>query len=209
MAARCAAAAAIWEALYGNAGEAHRQGNAALAMSKGRDTQFLTALALAVSGDSTRARILTEDLEKRYPEDTVARFNYLSTLRAQLALNSGNAVKAVDILGAASPYELGVAGSSTFVANLYPVYVRGQALLASGNGIEAVAEFHKILDWPGVVVNEPIGALAYLGLGRANAMAGQTAAARAAYGKFLELWKKADEDIPVLKQAKAEYQKLQ
>lgn len=206
--ARCEAAAAIWEALYGNVAEARRQSNAALAASKGRDIHYLAALALAMTGDSARARTVTEDLEKLYAEDTIVRFSYVPTLKAQLTLNSGNAVKAVEILSAAAPYELGISGSTSFVANLYPVYVRGQALLTSGQGIQAAAEFQKIVDWSGVVVNEPIGALAYLGLARANVAAGRAGEARAAYEKFLDLWKSADTEIPVLKQARAEYQKV-
>src|SRR5262249_16684327 len=115
---------------------------------------------------------------------------------------------AVETLNVSAPYELGISGSTSFVANLYPVYVRGQALLATGQGIQAAAEFQKILDWPGVAVNEPIGALAHLGIGRANVVAGRAAEARSAYGKFLELWKSADADLPVLKQAKAEYERM-
>lgn len=109
----------------------------------------------------------------------------------------------------ALPYELGVPGNETFWTNLYPVYVRGEAFLAAGQGTQAAAEFRKILDWPGVVVNEPIGALAHLQLGRAYAMQGDTAKAKAACGDFLTLWKGADTDIPILKQAKAEYAKFE
>jgi eukaryotic-like serine/threonine-protein kinase len=208
MEARSEAAAAIWEALYGNVAEARRHSNAALAVSKGRDTQYLATLALAIAGDAARAKNETEDLEKRYAEDTIARFNYVPTLKAQLALNQGNGVKAVEILSAAAAYELGISGSTSFVANGYSVYVRGQALLASGQGVRAASEFQKILDSPGVVVNEPIGALAHLGLGRANVTAGRAAEARGAYEKFIQLWKDADADVPVLKQAKAEYDRL-
>src|SRR5262249_13882744 len=157
------------------------------------------ALALAISGDAAGPRSVSEELEKRYPEDTIARFNYTPALRAQLALNAGNRVKAVEILAAASPYELGVAANTTFLANLYPVYIRAQALLGSGQGVQAAGEFQKILDWPGVAVNEPIGVLAHLGLARANVSMGRTAEARASYGKFLELWKDADGDIPVVR----------
>jgi ATP/maltotriose-dependent transcriptional regulator MalT len=167
-------------------------------------------LALAFSGDSARARTLADDLDKRFPEDTIVRFNYLPTLRAQLALNTPNgAATAVEALAVASPYELGVPGDSTFWTNLYPIYVRGQALLASRQGTQAAAEFQKILDWPGVVVNEPISALAHLGLARAYILAGDTAKSRAAYNAFLTLWKEADPDIPVLIAAKSEYAKLQ
>jgi tetratricopeptide (TPR) repeat protein len=118
--------------------------------------------------------------------------------------------QALDILEVAAPYELGLPAFSFFNwPNLYPVYVRGEAYLAARKGSEAAAEFQKILDHRGVVLNEPIGALAHLQLGRAYSLQGETAKARAAYQDFLTLWKDADPDIPILKQAKAEYAKLQ
>ena len=209
MAAGCEAAAALWEALYGNSSEAREHVTATLAQSNGRDAQYIAALALAMIGDSAHARTLAEDLEKRFPADTIVRFNYLPTLRAQVALSTPNSgAKAVEELAAATPYELGVPGNSTFWTNLYPVYVRGEALLASHQGAQAAAEFQKILDWPGVVVNEPIGALAHVGLARSYALAGDTAKSRAAYDDFFALWKEADADIPVLKNAKAECAKI-
>jgi hypothetical protein len=163
-----------------------------------------------LAGDSTRAKSLTDDLDKRFPEDTIVRFNYLPTLRAQIALGlPGNGAKAVEGLAVASPYELGVPGSNTLRTNLYPVYVRGEALLDSHQGSAAAAEFQKILDWPGVFVNEPIGALAHLGLARSYALTGDAAKSRAAYNDFLTIWKDADPDIPVLLQAKSEFAKLQ
>ena len=207
MSADCEAAAALWEALYGNASEARQRVAKSLTKVNGRDVQYVAALALALIGDSARAKSLTGDLDKRFPEDTVVRFNYLPTLRAQLAL-PGNGAKAVEILAAASPYELGVPGSRTLRTNLYPIYVRGEALLTSRQGALAATEFQKILDWPGVVINEPIGALARLGLGRAYALADNSAKARAAYEGFFRLWNEADPDIPILKQAKTEYAKL-
>jgi len=209
MAAGCESAAALWEALYGNASEARQRAGGTLAQSNGRDAQFVAAIALALIGDSARAQALAEDLQKRFPEDTIVRFNYLPTLRAQLALAVPNdGAKAVSTLTAASQYELGVPGSSTFWANLYPVYIRGEAFLAALQGTQAAAEFQKILDWPGVVVNEPIAALAHLELARSYALAGDVVRSRAAYQDFLTLWKDADPDIPILKQAKAEYAKL-
>jgi len=115
----------------------------------------------------------------------------------------------VDVLSSVTPYELGVPGSSNFWTNFYPVYVRGQAFLASHQGTRAAGEFQKILDWPGVVVNEPIAALAHLGLARSYDLAGEASKSRAAYQDFLTLWKYADPDVPVLIAAKAEYAKLQ
>jgi len=209
MAAGCESAAALWEALYGNPAEVRQRVKATLAESNGRDAEYAVALALAIIGDSTFARKFTNDLAKRFPEDTVVRFNYLPTVEAQLALNpSNNSTKAIQALAVSSPYELGVPGSDTFWNNLYPVYVRGQALLASRDATRAAAEFQKILDWPGVVVNEPIGALAHLQIGRAYAMQGDTAKAKAAYQDFLTLWRDADPDIPILIAAKAEYANL-
>jgi tetratricopeptide (TPR) repeat protein len=200
---------ALWEALFGNGSQAQKQVVGTLAHSKGRDAQFTAALALAMSGDVANAGAVTADLEKRFPEDTVVRFNYLPTLRAQLALNvPKNGLKAVETLAAASPYELGVPGGDTFCTSLYPVYVRGEAFLAVRLGPQAAAEFQKILDWPGVVFNEPLGALAHLGLARAYALQGDTSKEKSAYQKFLTLWKDADPDIPILKQAKAEYDKV-
>ena len=210
MAAGCQSAAALWEALYGNASQARQRAAGTLAQSNGRDSQFVAAFALALIGDSARAQALTDDLQNRFPQDTVVQFNYLPTLRAQLALTlPNNAARAVDALSSATPYELGVPGSSIFWTNLYPVYVRGQAFLASREGTRAAAEFQKILDWPGVAVNEPIAALAHLGLARSYELAGDAPKSRAAYQDFLTLWKYSDPDVPVLNAAKAEYEKLQ
>jgi eukaryotic-like serine/threonine-protein kinase len=143
-------------------------------------------------------------LARRFPEDTVVQSNYTRTIRAQLALNRNNSSKVIEVLQAAAPYEL---ASWLFV--LYPTYVRGEAYLAARHGGEAAAEFQKILDHRGIVLNEPIGALAHLQIGRAYAMQRDIVKARAAYQDFLTLWKDADPDIPILKQAKAEYARLQ
>jgi len=210
MEAGCEAAAALREALYGNAVDARRHAVSTLASSNGRDAQYVVALALALTGDSGGGKALADDLVERFPDDTVVRFNYVPTLRAQLALNSSeNGAKAVEALAAASPYELGVPGDDTFWASLYPIYIRGQAFLAAHQGDQAAAEFQKIVDWRGVVASEPIGALAHLGLARAYALAGNTAKSRAAYESFFTLWKDADTDIPVLQQAKTEYSRIQ
>jgi hypothetical protein len=209
MAAGCAAAAALWEALYGNIAKAKERVYGTLALSNGRDAQYVAALALALNKDEGGARLLLEDLEKRFPEDTIVRFNYLPTLRAQLALIYPNgAAQAIEALSVASPYELGIPGSSTFWTNLYPVYVRGEAYLTAHQGRLAAAEFQKIQDWPGVVVNEPIAALAQLGQARAYVETGDMRKGREAYDRFFALWKDADGDIPVLHEAQWEYQKL-
>jgi len=204
VAASYQADAALQEGLFGITGEARQLAAAALGLSTGRDVQYQAALALALAGDAGRAPELAGDLGKRFPEDTIVRFNYLPTLKAQLALSRNNAPNAIQILQSTAPYELG-----SVAAALFPIYVRGEAYLAAHRGSEAVVEFQKILDHRGIVVNEPIGALAHLQLGRAYAMQGDTSKTKASYQDFLTLWKGADPDIPILKQAKAEYAKLQ
>ena len=157
-----------------------------------------------------RCQKLVDDLEKRFPEDTLVRFSYLPGLRALLALNHREPAKAIDLLQAAASYELGWQGFASvgFVGSLYPVYVRGEAYLAAGRGAEAAAEFQKILDHRGIVSSDPIGALARLESGRAYALSGDRSRAKTAYQNFLALWKDADPDIPVLKLAQAEYASL-
>src|SRR3989442_3448718 len=167
------------------------------------------ALALAYAGGAGQAQALADDLGKRFPQDTIVQFNYLPTLRAKLALVHANPQEALVILGAASPYELGLPAYDFYNwPNLYPVYARGKAYLAAHRGSEAAKEFQKILEHRGIVLNEPIGALAHLQLGRAYALQGDTTKSRGAYLDFLTLWKDADPDIPIFKQAKAEYAKL-
>jgi eukaryotic-like serine/threonine-protein kinase len=202
------AGAALHEALYGNVSEARQRAAAVLALSTGRDAQDGAALALAFAGNTVRAQALADDLAKRFPEDTNVLFNYLPTLRAQLALNRNNPSKAIEALKAAAPYELGTPGNSEFSLDLYPVYVRGEAFLASHQGSEAAAEFQKIIDWPGVVQSAPIGALAHLEIARAFAQAGDTEKSLVQYREFLTLWKNADPDLRIFKEANAEYKKL-
>lgn len=198
------ASAALREALFGNAAESHALASAALTRSTGRDVQYGAALALALAGNAAKAQKLADDFAMRFPEDTIVQFSYLPTLSAALALVHNNSSKAIQSLQAALPYELG----SPFLFPLYPVYMRGKAYLAADKGSEAVTEFGKIIEHRQIVINEPIGALAHLELGRAYSLQGDTAKAKAAYQDFLTLWKDADPDIPVLKQAKAEYAKL-
>jgi DNA-binding winged helix-turn-helix (wHTH) protein/predicted Zn-dependent protease len=200
--------AAMWEALLGNAPEARQRAAATLGLSTGRDVQDGAALALALAGDTARAQVLADDLAKRFPEDTNVQFNYLPTLRAQLALSRNDPSKAIEALKAAAPYELGTPGNGEFSPALYPVYVRGETYLAAHQGSEAAVEFQKILDHRGVVQNGPIGALAHLALARAFAQAGDTEKSLAQYREFLTLWKEADPDLRPLKEAKAEYKKL-
>jgi DNA-binding winged helix-turn-helix (wHTH) protein/tetratricopeptide (TPR) repeat protein len=201
------AEAAVREALAGYADLAKQRARTALALSNGRDVEALSAVALGRAGDSAHAMRLADDLGKRFPEDTIMQFNYLPTIRATVWLRDRNAAKATETLAATAPYELGGA-VEIFHFVLYPVYLRGEAYLAAKQGTAAAAEFQKILDHPGVVRSEPIGALAHLELGRAYALSGDTGKAKSAYTDFLTLWKDADPDTPILKEAKAEYAKL-
>ena len=202
---------ALWEGFFGNAPEASRNAMAARELSKGREVEYGAAFALALAGDSFRSQTLANDLERRYPEDMSVRFSYLPALRALLALNHSEPSKAIELLQIVVPYDLGAPHSSFdgFFGTLYPVYVRGEAYLAAHQAAQAAAKFQKILDHRGIVVSDPVGALAHLQLGRAFALSGDKTKAKTAYQDFLALWKDADPDIPILKQAKAEYAKLQ
>ena len=199
--------AALREAELGNAAFAKQGVAAALALSPGRDVEIVTALTLARIGDTPRAAALAEKLEKSYPTNTLLKAYWLPTINAAIEISKRNSSQALADLEPAAPYELGEAVA--FINNLYPAYVRGQAYLLAHNGTAAAAQFQKLLDHRGIVVNFVTGSLAHLQIGRAYAMAGDTAKAKAAYQDFFNLWKDADPDIPILKQAKAEYAKLQ
>ena len=204
------AVSALREALVGEATRARQQATVARQRPTGRDKDYGVALALAYAGESNEAQAVADELDKKFPEDTIVQFNYLPTLRAKIALGHSNPLQAVEALSAAAPYELGMPAISYHNwPNLYPVYVRGEAYLAAHQGGAAAAEFQKILDHRGIVLNEPIATLAHLGLGRAYALLADTAKARGAYQDFFAIWKDADPDIPILKEAKAEYAKLQ
>jgi len=200
---------ALRESLMGNAGQARQRTAAALKLSNGRDVQAAAALALAFAGDLGRSHALATDLARRFQEDTIVQVSHLPTVRALLELSHHNFSGAIDAARAAAPYELGYPSQVEYSQALYLIYVRGQAYLGLRRGSEAAVEFQKILDHRGIVLNEPIGVLAHLQLGRAYAMQGDTAKAKAAYQDFLTLWMDADPDIPILKEAKAEYAKLQ
>jgi eukaryotic-like serine/threonine-protein kinase len=212
---------ALREAAFGNAAEAKQAASEALKLApESPGVNAEAALAFALAGDSARAGSLAQDLNKRFPLDTHMQSLWIPAIRAQLALNKKNATEGINDLKPAT--ELIEFGLIAFVANLsclYPTYIRGEAYLASGQGKEAAAEFQKILDHSGIVWNCWTGVLAHLGVARANATESRTSegadadAARvralAAYKDFLTLWKDADPDVPILKQAKAEYAKLQ
>jgi tetratricopeptide (TPR) repeat protein len=200
------AGASIREALFGNATEAKAGALAAVALSRDREVEYCAAYALAIAGETSQAQGLADDLARRFPENTVVRFSYLPVLRARLALNHGDAAKAIEELQLAIPYELGAARD--FCGALHPVYVRGEAYMAAGKGAEAAAEFQKILDHRGIVGSEPVGALAHLQIGRALALSDETDKAKNAYEDFFQAWNGADSEIPILKQARVEYMNL-
>jgi tetratricopeptide (TPR) repeat protein len=202
--------AALREAEVGNTAQARQQATSALAVASTRDLQVLAALALARGGDTARAQTLADDLNKRSPLDTMLNGYWLPTIRAAIALDGKHPEKAVELLQAASAYELGQPPPAAQVGGtLYPVYVRGEAYLGAGQGQQAAAEFQKLIDHRGIVLNFMLGALAHLQLGRARVLSGDKESARKDYQDFFALWKDADPDIPILKQAKAEYAKLQ
>src|ERR1700730_2149521 len=203
------AMAGLREGLLGNTAKGLEQTRMEMTPLSGPDVYYGFGLASAYAKDAKATQRFVEGFEKGFVEDTDVQFNYLPTLRARLALIHSNPQQAIDSLEIAAPYELGLpAGGFYNWPNMYPVYVRGEAYLAAHQGSEAAAEFQKILDHRGIVLNEPIGALAHLQLGRAYALQGDTTKARTAYQDFLTLWEDADPDIPILKQAKAEYAKL-
>jgi len=202
---------ALREALFGNPTRAKAAALEAQKLSKGSDIEGLIALTLALAGETQQAQKLAADLDARFPEDTLVQSSYLPAIRGEIALQEKNPELAIEALRPASSHELAQPklANLTQILGMLPVYLRGQAYLALQKGPEAAAEFQKLIDHRGVVVNAPTGALAHLGLGRAYALAGDNAKARAAYEDFLALWKDADPDIPILQQAKAEYAQLQ
>jgi DNA-binding winged helix-turn-helix (wHTH) protein/tetratricopeptide (TPR) repeat protein len=197
---------AVREALFGNAADARKRASESLQKAKDKEVEYGAAFALALSGDSRRSQTIADSLEKQYPEDTSVKFSYLPTLRALLALNHHDPATAIDLLQIAVPHELGTPQSADygFFGALYPVYVRGQAQMAAGRGSEAAAEFHKIISHRGIVVNDPVGALARLQYARALVLIGEKDRAKAAYQDFLNLWKEADRDLTLLKEAQIE-----
>ncbi len=198
---------AQWEAEFGFSDVAKRDTQQSLARNRNADVKSMAAVALARAGDNKRALQLTEELEREFPERSLMRLYWVSSIRAGVELNKGNPAGAVLLLQAAEPYE---ASSDVTIqgTTLYPAYIRGAAYLALRDGSKAEAEFKKFIDHPGLLANCPLAALARLGLARAYALQGDKGKAKAAYEDFLQLWKDADPQIPIYKQAKAEYGKL-
>jgi len=185
----------------------------ALAMAPGLQVRTLAALTFARAAEGKRAVVLADDLNRQNSADTLLHAYWLPTIRAAVELGRHKPAGAVDLLQAAGPYELGSPSTPTNNVYPYPIFVRGEAYLLAGESDRAAAEFQKIIDHPGVVVNSPLGALARLDLARAYALDGATDPAardkaRTAYQDFLTLWKDADPDVPIYKQAKAEYARL-
>lgn len=203
-------AAAVTEALYGYPDESSRHSFAAGQMVSGRDVDFGPAFALALSGNSSSALAIVTRLEEQYPEDTCVRFSYAPALRALLAMSQGRPEKAIELLTVSKAYELAQTGVSAHVryGAMYPTYVRGLAYLQFDSPREAAAEFQKMLDHSGLLLADPIGPAARLQLARALRDSGEMARAKAVYSEFLTLWKDADPDIPLLKQAKTEFARL-
>jgi serine/threonine protein kinase/tetratricopeptide (TPR) repeat protein len=219
---------AVWQAIgaqrdaaFGNPAEARQSATEALKLApQSQAVEVEAALAFALAGDTARAESLAQDLGKRFPLDTQMQSLWLPAIQAQLALDKKNPASALTVLQAAAPpIELGQINFVNNISCLYPTYVRGEAYLAAGQGKEAAAEFQKIIDHSGIVWNCWTGALAHLGVARANALQARSSSgadadlarsrALAAYKDFLTLWKDADPDVPILKEAKAEYAKLQ
>lgn len=206
-------ARAVWHALFGARAEAQRSAAAALSLFRGRDADYGPAFALAVLHDSAQAHQIAAELEMRYPEDTCVQFSYLPALRGLDALNRGDPAKALEMTQAGALYELAVPGTAyftgaSFFGALYPVYVRGLAYSRMDRYREAAAEFQKILDHPGITLNDPIGPMARLGLARALGASGDRAKSAAAYKDLLTLWKDADPGLPVFEEAREECAKL-
>jgi len=206
--------AAVWrayeglrEAEFGNAAEARKLAAQAMALTAGRDVQILTALTYARAGDPAAAEKLADQVDRESPLDTMIQGYWLPAIRAAIELDRKNTQKAIDLLQPASNYELGQPSQAP-CGIMSPIYLRGLVYLTKGSGQEAAVEFRKYLDHRGLYLNYPLGALAQMQLARAWTLAGDQGAARKAYGDFFAIWKDADADIPVLKEAKAAYAKL-
>jgi len=209
-AANYLAAEGVYEAVYGNADAAKRDAEAALKLSSGRDVEYSAGFALALAGEYARTQELANDLEKRFQEDTFVRFSYLPTLRGLLALHKNDTAKALDALAPAIPQELAQTGISffAFFGNLYPAYVRGEAYMGAKRYAEAIAEYRKLVDHPGIVLSDPMGMMARLQLARAYMASGDRANAAATYKQLMEAWSGADADLARVKAAGEEYAKL-
>jgi eukaryotic-like serine/threonine-protein kinase len=209
-AAQFAIRSALWEAFFGNAREAEEGAATALGLAGNREVEYGAAVASGLAGDSRQAEALADRLESGFPEDTSVRFSYLPVIHAILALNRNDPAQAIHALEQAIPYELGSPRCAVvgFYGSLYPILFRGEAYLAAGKGPEAAREYQKLIDHRGVMIGDPVSALAHYGLARSYALSGDASKARNQYKEFLALWKDADPDLPVLQKARAELTKL-
>ena len=208
-AAQFAGAHAVWSALFRIRDEARSSAAAAIALYRGRDADYGPALALELLNDSAQAKTIRIGLEKRYPDDTSVQFSYLPVLRGLEALNRNDPAKALEMTQAATPYDLAVPGTAywagaSFFGALYPIYVRGLAYSRMRRHREAAAEFQKILDHPGITLNDPIGPMARLELAKALAASGDRAKSAAVYKDLLSIWTDADPNVPVVVEARAD-----
>ena len=204
-------AAATWlangayrEALFGNASEAKVLIAQALAVSQGRDVQIAAALTFAEIGDAAQAQKIADKLAADAPLDTLMQSYWLPSIRATLALRKGDPARSIALLDVATPYEFGLEN----VGCMVPIYLRGMALLKAGKTTEAAAELNRVLAHRGVAGTSSVTALARLQMARALAMSGDKAGARVAYQDLLSLWKQADPDLPLLRQAQSEYEHI-
>ena len=202
---------ALWEAFFGNAREAKQAMSSALALANNRELEYGAAIVAGLAGDSKQAQALADHLETEFPEDTSVRFSYLPVIHSIVALSHNDPVRAIDALQPAIPYELGAPRCSVviFFGALYPILFRGEAYLAGHKGPEAAREFQKLLDHRGPMIGDPVAVLAHLGLARSYALSGDASNARNQYKEFLALWKDADPDLPVLREARTEFARLQ
>jgi DNA-binding winged helix-turn-helix (wHTH) protein/tetratricopeptide (TPR) repeat protein len=208
---RFEAAAALREAFYGNAAAAADDVQRALSHSKGRDAQYGAAFALALIGRTHAAEELALNLQTRYPENTSVLQHYLPTLRAAIALSENQPALALQMLSSSGSVDMGMpqSGFTGYYGTLYPILLRGRALQNLGRPAEAAREFEKITGHPGMVVNDPVGSIAYLDLARASRFAGDVKSARAAYSTVLGLWDGADDDVAMIDAARRESSAIQ
>jgi DNA-binding winged helix-turn-helix (wHTH) protein/tetratricopeptide (TPR) repeat protein len=199
---------ALLEAETGNLASSRQSVHAAMNLANGLNVRTLSALAMARIGDLSKAQTMADELAKNFPLNTMVQSYWLPTIHAAIELKKGNRSGAIELLQKAEPLELGAPPPFEF-GTLYPIFIRGQVYLANNQGTNAAVQFKQMLDYPGITLNFPVGALARLGLGRAYALSNQIKESQDAYQAFFSLWKDADSEIPVLKQAKAEYATLQ
>jgi tetratricopeptide (TPR) repeat protein len=205
------AAQGVWSSFYGNREAARQEAETALKAFDGREVEYAAGFALGLAGDAARADAIAAKLDKDHPEDTQVQSTYVPTLRALSALARNDAPKAIGLLEVNRRYEFAIPplAFNHFFGNMYPLYVRGVAYLAMQREQDAAAEFSRLLAHPGLAADDPVDAAARRQLARALALAGDRAKTQSAYDDILTLWKNADPGLPILKQTKAEYERLQ